>query len=317
MLTREVLLQARARIAPRIVQTPVLSSIALNRMVGCEIFFKCENFQTAGAFKYRGATNAVYSLSEEEASKGVVTHSSGNHGGALARAAQERGITANIVMPNNSLKAKIDAVRGYGANLILCEPTLEAREGTCAEVQKETGATLVHPYNDERVIAGQSSCSVELFEQVRDLTKNGELSTIMCPVGGGGLLSGTALSASYFSPSTRVVAAEPANANDAFQSFHSKTFVPVNKPNTIADGLRTSLGDRTFPIILENVDDIVTVEEETIIQAMRLLWTHLKIVVEVSTWWWLCRCAVVSSSSAVCYLFLCVCHQLHGSEERV
>jgi len=258
-------------------RTPVLTSTSINKMVGGELFFKCENFQKVGAFKFRGATNAVFSLSEEDAQKGVGTHSSGNHAAALALAAKMRGIRAHIVMPENSPEIKKKAVAGYGANITFCKPTLQARESTLAKVVEETGATEIHPYNNFFVIAGQGTAAKELIED------KGEFDLILAPVGGGGLLSGTALSVKAMLPNARVIAAEPAGADDTFRSFHSKTWVPSENPNTIADGLLTSLGERNFTIILDKVDDIVTVSEEKIIEAMRMIWERMKIIIEPSS----------------------------------
>ena len=269
--------EAADRIAPYIHRTPVLTCSTINRMFGGEIFFKCENFQKAGAFKSRGATNAVFQLAGDETQRGVATHSSGNHAGALALAASRRGIKANIVMPENSSRIKILAVESYGGLITRCKPTLAAREETLKEVISKTGAFEIHPYNDLRIIAGQATAAKEMIEEVNDLD------LIMAPVGGGGLLSGTALSARYFGKHIRVIAAEPAGADDAFRSFTSGTFIPSVDPRTIADGLRTSLGSLTFPIIMEYVDDIVTVSEEGIIEAMRLIWERMKIIVEPSS----------------------------------
>jgi threonine dehydratase len=254
-------------------------------MTGVHVLLKCENLQKVGAFKARGACNAVFSLSHEEASKGVVTHSSGNHAQALAFAARTRGIPASIVMPRTAPKVKVDAVRGYGASITFCEPNLEARTAAADEIIARTGATMVHPYNDARVIAGQATCALEIIQagQVPGGTPSGERPDfIMCPVGGGGLTSGTALSARYFGAGIQVVAAEPAGADDAWRSFKSRSFVPQTGPHTIADGLLTSLGSLGFGIILETVSDIVTVSEESIIAAMRLLWERCKLVVEPS-----------------------------------
>lgn len=258
-------------------QTPVLSSISINEIVGGELFFKCENFQKVGAFKFRGACNAVFSLSEEDAQKGVATHSSGNHAAALALAARMRGIAAHIVMPENSPEIKKKAVAGYGANITFCTPTLQARESTLAKVVEKTGATEIHPYDNFNVIAGQGTASKELIED------KGEFDIIMAPVGGGGLLSGTALSTKQLLPNCKVIAAEPAGADDAFRSFHSKTWVPSNNPQTIADGLLTSLGERNYAIIVDKVDDIVTVTEASIIAAMRMIWERMKIIIEPSS----------------------------------
>ena len=258
-------------------RTPVLSSVSINNIVGAELLFKCENFQKVGAFKFRGACNAVYALSEEEARKGVATHSSGNHAAALALAARMRGINAHIVMPENSPEIKKKAVAGYGANITFCKPTLEARESTLAEVIGKTGASEIHPYNNFHVIAGQGTACKEFIED------KGGFDIVMAPVGGGGLLSGTALTTKHMLPACKVIAAEPAGADDAFRSFHSKKFVPSVKPKTIADGLLTSLGERNFVIILDKVDDIVTVSEESIIEAMRMIWERMKIIIEPSS----------------------------------
>ncbi|MCK3685849.1 pyridoxal-phosphate dependent enzyme [Maribellus sp. YY47] len=258
-------------------RTPVLSSSGINKMVGAELFFKCENFQKVGAFKFRGACNAVFSLSEEEAAHGVGTHSSGNHAAALALAASMRGIAAHIVMPVNAPEIKKKAVAGYGAKITFCQPTLEARESTLAAIIEETGATEIHPYNNFNVIAGQGTAAKELIED------KGEFDLILAPVGGGGLLSGTAISTEHLLPACRVIAAEPAGADDAFRSFQNKTRVPSVEPKTIADGLLTSLGERNFAIILDKVDDIVTVSEENIIAAMRLIWERMKIIIEPSS----------------------------------
>lgn len=269
--------EAAVRIKNYIHHTPILTSINLNEMFGCEMFFKCENLQKAGAFKSRGAVNAVFLLNETEIKKGVATHSSGNHAAALARAAGLRGASAHIVMPGNSSKVKIAAVKNYGGIITFCESNLESRESTLIKVIQETGATEIHPYNDPRIIAGQATAAKELIEDT------GFLDIIMAPVGGGGLLSGTALATSYFSEETKVIAAEPEQANDASQSFKSKKFVPSVNPDTIADGLRTSLGSWTFPIIMEHVDDILTVSEANIVKAMRLIWERMKIITEPSS----------------------------------
>lgn len=257
--------------------TPVLTCSSINKIVGGSLFFKCENLQKVGAFKFRGACNAVFSLSNDEAQKGVATHSSGNHAAALALAARMRGITAHIVMPENSPEIKKKAVAGYGANITYCEPTLQARESTLALIVAETGATEIHPYNNFKVIAGQGTAAKELIEDA------GEFDIIMAPVGGGGLLSGTALSAKYLLPNCKVIAAEPAGADDAFRSFHEKKIIPSISPKTIADGLLTSLGERNFAIIMQNVDDIVTVSEEKIVEAMRMIWERMKIIIEPSS----------------------------------
>jgi len=268
--------QAHRRIEPFIHRTPVLTSGTIDRMAGGEIFFKCENLQKAGAFKIRGACNAVFSLSDDEAKRGVATHSSGNHAAALALAARWRGIPAHVVMPENSPHVKKLAVAGYGAEIVFCKPTLEARERALAEVVARTGAAFIHPYNDLRVITGQGTAAIELCEQVQNLD------LVVAPVGGGGLLSGTAVAVTLVSPKTAVIAAEPERADDAYRSFKSGHLVPSLDPNTIADGLRTSLGDLTFPIIQRYVRDIVLVSEEAIVEAMRCLWERMKILVEPS-----------------------------------
>lgn len=258
-------------------RTPVLTSSSINKIVGGNLFFKCENLQKVGAFKFRGACNAVFSLTEEDAQKGVATHSSGNHAAALALAARMRDIAAHIVMPSNSPEIKKKAVAGYGANITFCEPTLQARESTLASIVEETGATEIHPYNNFNVIAGQGTAAKELIEDF------GRFDIIIAPVGGGGLLSGTALSAKHLLPDCKVIAAEPAGADDAFRSFHEKKIIPSVNPKTIADGLLTSLGERNFAIIMQNVDDIVTVSEEKIVEAMRMIWERMKIIIEPSS----------------------------------
>ncbi len=258
-------------------RTPVLTSSGINRIVGGELYFKCENFQKVGAFKFRGACNAIFSLSDEDAQKGVATHSSGNHAAALALAAKMRGIAAHIVMPNNSPEIKKKAVAGYGAQITLCESNLQARESTLAKVIAETGATEIHPYNNFHVIAGQGTAAKELIEDA------GEFDIIIAPVGGGGLLSGTALSTKYLIPHCQVIGAEPAGADDAFRSFQKKELIPSVNPKTIADGLLTSLGERNFRIITEQVDGIVTVSEENIVAAMRMIWERMKIIIEPSS----------------------------------
>jgi threonine dehydratase len=268
--------QAHRRIEPFIHRTPVLTSGTIDRMARGEIFFKCENLQKAGAFKIRGACNAVFSLSDDEAKRGVATHSSGNHAAALALAARWRGIPAHVVMPENSPHVKKLAVAGYGAEIVFCKPTLEARERALAEVVARTGAAFIHPYNDLRVITGQGTAAIELCEQVQNLD------LVVAPVGGGGLLSGTAVAVTLVSPKTAVIAAEPERADDAYRSFKGGHLVPSLDPNTIADGLRTSLGDLTFPIIQRYVRDIVLVSEEAIVEAMRCLWERMKILVEPS-----------------------------------
>jgi threonine dehydratase len=245
-------------------------------MVNAELYFKCENFQKVGAFKFRGACNAVFSLSDGEAGRGVATHSSGNHAAALALAARLRGIKAFIVMPKNAPQVKKTAVAGYGGMIIFCEPTLEAREITLAKVIEETGANFVHPYNDYRVIAGQGTAAQELLAEVP------ALDVVMAPVGGGGLLSGTSLAVSQHSPPTHVIGAEPEGADDAYRSLREGRIIPSIEPKTVADGLLTSLGDLTFPIIKTHVQQIVTVSEEAIISGMRHVWERMKIIIEPS-----------------------------------
>lgn len=275
--TFEDIKAAHERIRPYIHRTPVLSSKSINEIVGAELFFKCENLQKVGAFKFRGACNSVFSLTNEEAAKGVCTHSSGNHAAALALAARMRGIPAYIVMPENAPEIKKIAVAGYGARITFCKPTLEARESTLKMVAEQTGAVEIHPYNYFNVICGQGTAAKELIEEI------GQLDIIMAPVGGGGLLSGTALSTKALLPYARVIAAEPAGADDAFRSFYSKILVPSVAPKTIADGLLTSLGSITFQVILNEVDQIITVSEESIIAAMRMIWERMKIIVEPSS----------------------------------
>ncbi len=268
--------RAADRIQSLIHRTPVLTSETINRKSGAKLFFKCENFQRAGAFKMRGAANAVLSLSDADQAKGVATHSSGNHGQALAKAAQSVGIPAYIVMPRTAPEVKKRAVAEYGAEIIFCEPTLQAREDTLAEVIDRTQATFVHPYNNEQVITGQATAALELIEDT------GELDVIMTPVGGGGLLSGTALSTHYLLPQAEVIAGEPTGADDAYRSLEAGQIIPSEQPDTIADGLLTSLGDKTFPIIQEHVAEIITVSDEEIVATMRLIWERMKIIIEPS-----------------------------------
>ncbi len=268
--------EAHQRISPFIIRTPVLYSEAINKMLNTRLFFKCENFQNTGSFKLRGASNAIFSLDKDSAQKGVATHSSGNHAQAVAYAAQKRNIPAYIVMPTNAPKIKIEGVKEYGGQIFFCEPTLAAREKTAEEVIAETGATFIHPFNDYRIIAGQASCAKELIEEVK------MLDIIVCPVGGGGLLSGTALSTHYLLPNTQIIAAEPALADDAFRSFQSGKIEPVLSTATIADGLRTSLGEKTLEIMRKYVNRVILAKEDSIIKAMRLIWERLKIVIEPS-----------------------------------
>ncbi|MFI5166887.1 MAG: pyridoxal-phosphate dependent enzyme [Thermoanaerobaculales bacterium] len=267
---------AAARILPFAHRTPVLTCSALDAMTGASLFFKCENFQKAGAFKFRGACNAVMSLSHAEAASGVATHSSGNHAAALALAARLRGIAAMIVMPRTSRAVKKAAVAGYGAHIVECEPTQAAREAALDELVARTGAAFIHPYNDPRVIAGAATAALELIEEV------GDLDVLLAPVGGGGLLSGSALTAAAIAPSTRVIGAEPAGADDAYRSLRAGRIVPSLDPQTIADGLLTSLGDLTFAIIRAHVAEIVTVSESAIVAAIRHVWERMKILIEPS-----------------------------------
>jgi len=270
-------LQARERVAPYIHRTPVLTSTVIDQALGAHLAFKCENFQKVGAFKARGAHNAVFSLDEAEAKKGVVTHSSGNHGAALALAAKTRGIPCWVVVPENALASKVASIRRYGATVVLCPPNQAGREAAAARVQAETGARMVHPYNDAAVIAGQGTAALELLDQVEGLQ------AVVTPVGGGGLLSGTLLAVKGRNPAIEVYAGEPAGADDAARSLAAGQLLPQTGPNTVADGLRSSLGDLTFAIIQRDVTAILTVTEPQILTAMRELWEVLKIVVEPSS----------------------------------
>jgi threonine dehydratase len=267
---------AHALIRPHITRTPVLTNARLDAASGGKLFFKCENLQKIGAFKARGATNAVFLLSAAEGAHGVATHSSGNHAAALARAAKLRGFRAHIVMPSNSARGKVRSVEGYGAHIVFCEPTQAAREKACARVIAETGAVLIHPFEDERVMAGQGTAALELLEDFPDLD------LILCPVGGGGLLSGTAVAAKALRPSIQIVAVEPAGAGDAAQSFRAGRLMPFAKADTIADGLRTNIGAPNFAIMQRDVADVVTVSEAAIVAAMRIIWEAVKIVIEPS-----------------------------------
>jgi len=267
---------AHDRIRPYIHRTPVLTSERLDAACGGKLGFKTENFQKAGAFKSRGAVNAVFSLDEATARRGVATHSSGNHAAALARAAKLRGIPAHIVMPSNSSKVKVRAVEGYGGRLTFCEPTQAAREATCARIIAETGATLIHPYENEAVITGQGTAVIELLEDAPGLD------LVLCPVGGGGLLAGTAIAAKALAARIQIIATEPAEAADTYQSFRAGHIIPLEKTTTIADGLRTTIGRPNFEIARRLVDDVVIVSEEAIVAAMRAIWETLKIVVEPS-----------------------------------
>lgn len=268
--------EAARRIAPYAHRTPVVTSQYFDRVTGGQLFFKCENLQKAGAFKFRGACNAVFSLPDEIAARGVATHSSGNHAQALALAAQLRGIPAWIVMPENASAVKQAAVQEYGGRIVHCTPTLAAREATAAAVIEETGATFIHPYDDARIIAGQGTAALELLEAVPGLD------LILAPVGGGGLISGTALAAAELSPSTAVFAAEPTGADDAYRSLAAGRIIPVQEADTVADGLRTSLGELTFAVIQRHVREIATVSDDEIIAAMKTFWQRTKLLIEPS-----------------------------------
>ena len=274
-ITKQSIIDAHERIKNYIHCTPVLTSAGIDEIGGCSFFFKCENFQKVGAFKARGAMNAILSLSREERAKGVATHSSGNHAQALARAARIMGIKSFIVMPRTAPEIKKRGVRGYGGEIFECEPTLQSRETTLSEVIKDTGAAEIHPFNNYTVIEGQATAAKELVEEVSDLDY------LLVPVGGGGFLSGTVLAVQYFSPDTVVIAAEPEGADDTYRSLKSGRIEP-SQSNTIADGLLTSLGEKTFPIIRDNVNEVIIVNDQEIIDAMRLIWERLKIIVEPS-----------------------------------
>jgi len=277
-LNKETLIKVHDRIRPYIHRTPVLTSHLLDEMVGANVFFKCENLQKMGAFKMRGATNAILSLSKDQQEKGVVTHSSGNFAQALSLAAREVGTKAYIVMPQNAPKVKKDAVKGYGGEIIESESTPIAREEIAEKVRIEKGLSFIHPSNDNDVIHGQGTAAMELLED------HPELDYIISPVGGGGLIAGTALAAKYFSDKCKVIGGEPKNMDDAYQSLMSGEIkFNENGATTIADGLRTFLGDRNFPIIKENVERIIRVEENEIVEAMKLIWERMKIVVEPSS----------------------------------
>ncbi|MDN3711406.1 pyridoxal-phosphate dependent enzyme [Paracoccus cavernae] len=268
---------ARERIAPHVHVTPVLTSWMLNELTGAELFFKCENLQKAGAFKARGASNAVFSLSDEQAARGVATHSSGNHGTCLSYAASRRGIPCTVVMPSTAPQAKKDAVRGYGARIVESEPSTSSREAVFAEVVASTGAEFVHPYNDWRVIAGQATCSAELIEQVEGLD------AVVAPIGGGGMVSGTCLTLSNLAPNVKIYAAEPLNADDAARSFRAGRIIADDAPVTVADGLKVPLKELTWHFVRNHVTDILTATEEEIVDAMKLIWKRMKIVMEPSS----------------------------------
>ena len=273
----EDVVQAHERIRPHIHRTPVLTSTYLNGLAGCELVFKCENFQKAGAFKVRGASNAVFGLSDAQAARGVATHSSGNHALSLSYAAGRRGIPCHVVMPRTAPQAKKDAVRGYGGVITECEPSTTSREAVFTDVQAETGADFVHPYNDPRVIAGQGTCSRELMEQADGLD------CVVAPIGGGGMVSGTCLTLSSIAPDVAIYAAEPDQADDAARSFRAGHIIADDAPDTVADGLKVPLKELTWHFVSSHVTDILTASEQEIIEAMRLIWQRLKIVVEPSS----------------------------------
>jgi len=287
---------AHRRIAAHIHRTPVATSISLNEVAGAQLYFKCENLQKTGSFKMRGASNAIFSLEEKEAARGVVTHSSGNHAAAVALAARRRGIRAWVVMPSNAPQVKRRAVEAYGGEITYCQPNLRAREEAAAEIIRRTGATLIHPFDDDRIIAGQGTAALELLEEVPDLDY------ILAPVSGGGLLSGTALAARGLRPAIRVLGCEPKNADDAFRSMASGHLETVDHPDTMADGLRASLAPRTFEILRRNVERIALVSEEEIVAAMRYVWERMKLIIEPS--------AAVAAAPALL-------HQVFGEDEKV
>ena len=257
-------------------RTPILTSKTLDRLAGRKLFFKCENFQKVGAFKFRGGWNAISMLSDKDAEKGVCTHSSGNHAQAVAYSAQKKGIPAYIVMPNNSPNVKLDAVKGYGANVTLCEPTLEARRTTLEEIAEKTGAAVIHPFNNPNVIAGQGTAALELIEDI------GELDAVIAPIGGGGLMSGTCITTRNLLPKAKLFGAEPEGADDAYRSLKEGKMLPQESPNTICDGLLTSLGENTWNILKDHLNAIYTVSDDEVIKAMKLIWERMKIIIEPS-----------------------------------
>ncbi|SMX50161.1 beta-hydroxyaspartate dehydratase BhcB [Maliponia aquimaris] len=275
-LTIDDMRAAHARIKPHINRTPILQSQYLNELTGAQLFFKCENFQEAGAFKVRGACNAVFGLTDEAAQRGVCTHSSGNHALSLSYAAGRRGIPCNVVMPRTAPQAKKDAVRRYGGIITECEPSTTSREAVFAEVQARTGGEFVHPYNDPRVICGQATCSAEMLEQTDGLD------IVVAPIGGGGMISGTCLTLSNLSPETKIIAAEPEQADDAYRSFKAGRIIADDAPETIADGLKVPLKENTWYFVRNYVNDIQTASEQEIIDAMKITWKHLRIVMEPS-----------------------------------
>lgn len=275
-MNKETLIATHERIKPFIHKTPVLTSELLDAIAGCKVFFKCENFQKMGAFKMRGAANAILSLSDEERERGVVTHSSGNFAQAVSLASKKLGVNAYIVMPENAPQVKKDGVKTYEGTIIECPSTIQHREATAKKIQEEKGATFLHPSNQDEVIFGQGTAAMELLEEYPDLDY------IFTPVGGGGLLAGTALAAHFFSKNCKVVAGEPFEADDAYRSLQSGKIETNETSETVADGLRTHLGDRNFPIIQKYVEKIIRVEEREIINAMKLIWERMKIIVEPS-----------------------------------
>ena len=275
--TYQDMLEAHERIKPHIRRTPIRTSDYLNDLTGAQIFFKCENFQEPGAFKVRGATNAVFGLDEAQAAKGVATHSSGNHAACLSYAAMLRGIPCNVVMPHSAPQAKKDTVRRYGGKITECEPSTSSREATFARVQAETGGDFVHPYNDPRVIAGQGTCAKEMIEDT------GGLDIVVAPIGGGGMISGTCLTLSTLAPETKVIAAEPEQADDAYRSFKAGHIIADDAPRTVADGLLVPLKDLTWHFVKSHVSDILTASDPEIVDAMKLTWKHLRMVMEPSS----------------------------------
>jgi threonine dehydratase len=276
-LTWQAILEAHARIAPRIHRTPVLTSASLDAMSGARLFFKCENLQKTGSFKIRGASNAILSLTQEEAAHGIVTQSSGNHGAAVACAAGWRGVPAFVVMPKNAPKVKVRAIEAYGGKITFCEPKVSSRNEVCARVQAETGAVLIHPFDNDAIIAGQATAAKELLEEIPDLD------AVFAPVSGGGLLSGTCLGAKGLRPGIRVFGCEPERADDAYRSLSSGTLQSLESSDTIADGLRASLAPRTFAILRDNLERVLLASEEEIIAAMRTVWERMKIIIEPSS----------------------------------
>ncbi len=275
--TNDHIIEAHSRIRKQIVRTPIMNSTIINKLIGCELSFKCENFQQVGAFKFRGASNAVLSLGEAELKKGVATHSSGNHAAALSLAAKLKNVPAYIVMPHTAPEIKKNGVAEHGAKITFCEPTLESREETLNKIVEETGAIFIHPFDNYSIIAGQATAAKEIYEEIY------ELDYIISPIGGGGLCSGTCLSTKYYSPTTKVIGAEPLGADDAYRSIRDGKIYPSVNPQTICDGLLTSLSQRTFEIISNNISEIITVTETSIIEAMKIIWEGLKIYIEPSS----------------------------------